>query len=105
MLVVLVLSVWLLVLYLRRFRKRVSVESKEALVILDREFKILNKVLDEQKAMLTNAHKTKKLSAFEEEMFSSLSTSLKNAQARVEKEVVDVEKLVQKGGSKQSNFN
>ncbi len=101
MVVLLVLSVWFLILYLRRFRRRVSVESKEALTILDREFKLLNKILQDQKSKLTNAHKTKKLSAFEEEMFSVLSQSLSSAQDRVEKEVTDVENLVQRAKGKQ----
>ncbi len=96
LLVLLVISFWFLVLYLKRFRRKVSVESKEALAILEREFKNLNQALHEQKEKLTNAHRTKKLSSFEEEMFSSLSLSIKNAQTRVQKEVVDVERLVQK---------
>lgn len=94
MLVLLVLSVWFLVLYMRRFKGRVSVESKEALLILGREFTHLHEVLGAERERLTQAKKTKKLTKTEEEMFGSLENALKSAQSRVEKEVDDVEQLV-----------
>ncbi len=96
LLALLVLSVWFLVIYLRRFRSRVSVESKEAVAMLDREFGNLEQVLRREKELLTNAHKTKKLTKVEEDMFTSLNMTIKSAQMRIMKEVVDVEKLVQK---------
>ncbi len=94
MLVLLGLSVWFLVAYMRRFKGRVSRESKEALMILAREFEHLNEVLRQEQERLTQAKKTKKLSKTEEEMFVSLVSALKSAQTRVEKEVDDVEQLV-----------
>ncbi len=94
MLVLLGLSVWFLVAYMRRFKGRVSRESKEALMILAREFEHLNEVLSQEQERLTQAKKTKKLSKTEEEMFVSLVSALKSAQTRVEKEVDDVEQLV-----------
>jgi Cohesin domain/Bacterial Ig-like domain len=96
LLALLVLSVWFLVIYLKRFRSRVSVESKEAVAMLDREFGNLEQVLRREKELLTNAHKTKKLTKVEEDMFTSLNMTIKSAQMRIMKEVVDVEKLVQK---------
>ncbi len=94
MLVLLVLSMWFLVAYMRRFKGRVSTESQEALVILAREFAHLHEVLGQEQERLTQAKKTKKLSKAEEDMFVSLSGALKGAQTRVEKEVDDVEQLV-----------
>ena len=43
---------------------------------------------------LISSKKTKKLTKTEEEMFASLTKALQGAQARVEKEVDDVEQLV-----------
>lgn len=94
MLVVLGISMWFVLMYLRRFKGRVSVESKEAVVILTREFVHLQEILDAEKERLKQSKKTKKLSLTETEVFDTLSASMKSAQARVEKEVDDVKRLV-----------
>lgn len=94
MLVLLGISLWFLVAYMRRFKGKVSQESKEALLILAREFSHLHEVLGQEQDRITQAKKTKKLTKVEEEMFVSLGNALKSAQSRVEKEVDDVEQLV-----------
>ncbi len=96
MVVLLAISIWFLALYLRRFRKKVSVESKEVEVMLDREFKSLHQVMKIQQQKLADSHKSKKLTKIEEDMFYTLEAALSMAQSKVEKEVIDVERLVQK---------
>lgn len=94
MLVLLVLALWFLFLYVRRFKGRVSVESKEAVVILAREFTHLEEILEAEKVRLTESKRTKKLTQTEMDMFATIASSMKAAQVRVEKEVDDVERLV-----------
>jgi hypothetical protein len=96
LLVLMILSVWYLVIYLRKFRGRVSVESKEAVAMLDREFRTLHQTLLLQQDQIINAHKNKRPTKVEEDMFQILTESLKSAEQRILKEVVDVERLVQK---------
>ena len=94
MLLMLAVSIWFLVIYMRRFKGKVSVESKEATVILNREFTDLHAILNAEQERLLQSKKTKKLTKAEEELFSALTSALRGAQARVEKEVDDVEQLV-----------
>jgi len=94
--IALIFAFWFLVFYLRRLRRKVSVESKEALDILAREFTKLHETLNKEEAKLTDAKRSKKLNKSEEEMFVSMSKALISAQSQVEKEVTDVEKLVRK---------
>jgi hypothetical protein len=96
MVILLVVASWFLLLYFRRFKRRVSVESSEVATILDREFNTLYETLVTQRAVLTESRKAKKLTKAEEDLFAILDNSLKQAQKKVEKEVADVEKLVQK---------
>ncbi len=92
--VLLIVATWFLVLYLRRFRKQVSVESKEVSLILDKEFLNLYSTLEQQKLEIEESRKTKKLTKTEEQMFAVVKMTIQNAQAKIGKEVSDVEKLV-----------
>lgn len=86
---------WYLLIYLRRFRSKVRVESFEALEILKREFTILRQDLESQKAELAATRKTKKLTKGEEHVFEFMGTALNEAEQKVEKEVEDVAALAQ----------
>jgi hypothetical protein len=80
----------------RRFKGRVSIESQEALTILDREFDALRKVIDSEKEKLVASKRSKSLSVGEEGFIGKLEESLTAMQKRVVKEVKDVENLVAK---------
>lgn len=92
--VLLIVATWFLALYLRRFRKRVSIESKEVSLILNKEFSNLYSILEQQKLEVIETRKTKKLTKAEEQMFDVVSMAIHEAQAKVGKEVSDVERLV-----------
>lgn len=94
LLVLLVLLFVWLVIYIRKFRGKVNIESKEALTVLNLEFSKLNNVLDDQINTLVSSKKAKKLSQAEEQVFTSLKEAVKKMQTRVSKEVKDVEDLV-----------
>ncbi len=68
-------AVWL-VFYVRRLRGKVSFETKEALSILEREFTKLQSILESEKAKLTSAKKTKKLTQGELQLFAVLDVSV-----------------------------
>jgi predicted Holliday junction resolvase-like endonuclease len=87
---VLILGVWYLFAYLRRFRKKVKVESTEAHEILVREFSSLQNTLHEQQEQMINSRKTKKLTKAESEMVDTLSEALTNSRLKVEKEIDDI---------------
>jgi hypothetical protein len=92
----LVLGVWYLLLYSLRFRKRVGIESTEALEILHREFSNLQTTLRQQESVLRKTRKTKKLTQAEAVMIEVLDQALQSSQQMVEKEILDVTKLTSK---------
>jgi len=96
MVVLLVLASWFMLLYLRRFRGKVRVESGEAVAIVAKEFANLRSVLAEKQLTLSDSRKTKKLTKTEEGTFAALDEALRLAQSKIEKEVGDVEDLVDK---------
>ncbi len=79
---------------IRSLKKGVSKEAQEALSMLASEFQKLQKELGSQKAQLEGARKTKKLTKAEAALFESLTQALAVSQKRVEKEIGDVEDLV-----------
>jgi hypothetical protein len=89
----LIIGTWYLFVYLRRFRKRVRVESAEALEILHREFSNLQNTLRDQEAALQESRKTKKLTKAESEVIETLDRALQQSQRTVEKEIEDVTAL------------
>ena len=94
MTVLLILGSWFLVLYYRRFKKKVSIESGEVMQVVIREFTELQGLLTKQQLEIGESRKTKKLTKAEEETFTLLTNALQRAQERVEKEVLDVEHLL-----------
>ncbi len=88
-----VFGTWYLWMYFARFRKKVQVESTEALDILHREFTNLQATLREQESHLQSSRKTKKLTKAESEMIEVFDKALQQSQTAVEKEITDVRKL------------
>lgn len=96
MLVLVVFAFWFLVFYLRKLRRRVSKESKEAVEILAQQFTSLHETLEAEETKLAGSKRSKKLNKSEKELFTSLADALVSAQSQVKKEIVDVERLVKK---------
>jgi hypothetical protein len=90
MIFALILGVWYSVVYFRRFRRRVTRESVEALAILRREFTSLEQVLAEEALDMAAARKTGALTKTEQETVDTLALALRTARARVEKEITDI---------------
>jgi Cohesin domain/Bacterial Ig-like domain len=89
---------WYMVMYLRRLRRKIRIESIEALDIIRREFRSLDSELTKQEIALAESRKTKKLTAAEQSMISTIKAALLSSQKKVEKEMLDVAEL-----TKQSN--
>lgn len=96
MTVLLVLAVWFMLLYLRRFRSKVRVESGEVVTMVFKEFASLRAVLAEKQQTLAESRKTKKLTKAEESTFAALNEALQVAESNIQKEALDVEGLVDK---------
>jgi len=96
MTVLLILSIWFLWLYARRFKRKVMLESTEAFTILRQEFSSLHRVLHEQKVSLEGSRKTKKLTKAEAVMLEAFEGALLGSQERVEKEIIDITNLTAK---------
>lgn len=84
---------WYLVLYLRRFRRQIATESKEAITILRREFVALSDILNSFEQEAGTGKRSAKSVKSEMEMIQALRSALSDAERRVEKEVVDVDKI------------
>ncbi|MCA9357229.1 hypothetical protein H6784_00510 [Candidatus Nomurabacteria bacterium] len=95
----LIVGTWYLIAYLGRFRRRVRVESFEALEILHREFSSLQKTLRDQELVMIESRKTKKLTKAESDMIGVLDNALLAAQSKVEKEIEDVTELTRKNSN------
>ena len=89
----LVFGVWYILFVYRRFRGVVGTESSEALSILQREFASLHHTIAEQRQLLTDSRKTKKLTKAEADTLDVFSQSLETSQQAVEKEIRDVTAL------------
>lgn len=92
--VLLILSIWFLFFRLRSLKKGVGKETQEALGILAFEFEKLQTQVRNQKTKLESARKTKKLTKAETELIETLTAALTESQKRVQKEIEDVEDLV-----------
>lgn len=89
-----VIGLWYLIMVIGRMKRSVEREASEAVSILGKEFATLQNELDGHKLALIESRKAKKLTKAEEYVITSLSTSLAAARKRVEKEIEDVENLV-----------
>lgn len=84
---------WYLILYLRRFRRQIVTESKEAITILRREFVALGDILNSFEQEVGSGKRSAKSAKSELEMIQSLRSALSEAEERVEKEVADVDRI------------
>ena len=96
MTLLLALGLWYFILYAKRFRRKVGVESKEALEILHKEFSELQFTLRDQEAVMQKSRKTKKLTKAEADMIEVMDRALQSSQQKVEKEIADITALTNK---------
>jgi len=94
--VVLVALVWFIVIYYHRFKKRISKESSEVTAVLSHEFDAIINLLQQKKLAVAESRKTKKLTKLEEQTFAEIEQAFYDAKVRINKEVVDVDQLVNK---------
>ncbi|MFT7506920.1 MAG: hypothetical protein ACI92I_000056 [Acidimicrobiales bacterium] len=90
-----ILGLWFLFVRLRRLRTGVTRETDEALVMLGAEFEALRKVVRTHSDLLSSSRKTKKLTKAEAVLIEAVEEALQSAQKKVEKEITDVEKIVE----------
>ncbi|MCA9360482.1 hypothetical protein KC730_01165 [Candidatus Kaiserbacteria bacterium] len=93
---ILIAGLWYLILYSRRFRKRVRIESSEALEILRTEFTSLQTTLRKQESIVQKSRRTGKLTKAESDMIQVLDLALQASQRKVEKEIADITELSKK---------
>ncbi len=98
LMVLAVIGCWYVVAYLRRFRRKISTESKEALAMLRKEFGDLRGTVASHETSLVESRKGGKLTKAEADMVSAILAALSEAEARVEKEIADVDRLVRGRG-------
>ena len=96
MTLLLILALWFGIIRFRGMKHRIFTESNEALEIVHREFDNLHNVLREYENGIIESRKTGKMTKNESDMFTEMTNALDQAKSRVEKEVSDVEKIVQK---------
>lgn len=89
-------GLWYFILYAKRFRKKVGIESREALEILHQEFSELQVVLRNQESEMQKSRKTKKLTKAESDMIEVMDKALQSSQQKVEKEIADITELTSK---------
>ena len=95
LLALLLLSFWYLFTKLRKLRIGVGRESREALQILDAEFKSLQKAFTVKAETLALSRKTKKLTKAEALLIEQMQEALTASQKKVAKEITDVENIVE----------
>lgn len=96
LLVLMVVGMWYAIARISRLRRKVALEAGEALDIVQSEFAVLHEALRDGEQELVASKKTKKLSKGEEKLLADFNQSLIDSQARIEKEVTDVTKLVKR---------
>lgn len=96
LLVLMIFGIWYLIIFARRFRRKVRIESYEALSILRQEFADLQSSLHKQETKLQESRRTKKLTKAETGMIEEMSMALQMSEKRVEKEIEDITELAKK---------
>lgn len=84
-----------LFVYLRRLRKKVSVEAEEVLTVLNRQFDELEEELSKRTEVLSKSRKSGKLTLAEADLVRELEEHLLESKVKITKEVADVIGLVQ----------
>jgi hypothetical protein len=87
-------GIWFLLIRFRFFKRGVSREATEAHKMLTSEFSRLTELITAEKNALAESRKTNKLTKAEEDLFSVLERALDTSKKRVQKEISDVESLV-----------
>ena len=90
----LILGLWFTFTKLRRMRIGVTRESEEALQILHKEFQQLHHIMQTEADALASTRKTNKLTKAEASLVDTVQDALDTAKKRVEKEIMDVETIV-----------
>jgi hypothetical protein len=90
----LIFGLWFLLIRMRLLKRGVGREAEEALSMLRSEFASLEEKLENQKEILLSTRKTKKLTKAEADLIETLKEALTTSKKKVEKEIGDVEDLV-----------
>ncbi len=96
MVVFLVLMTWFMIMYYRRYRRKLNTESGEVAAVVINEFARLTTLVQKLKEETAMERKTNKLTKIEERIFSEIETVVSDSKKNIEKEVADVVKLVKK---------
>lgn len=95
LLVLLGAGTWFLFARLRKLRTGVTRETHEALVMLQTEFGKLQQLVQTESDVLSSSRKTKKLTKAEDALIQTIQEAMKNARKNVEKEITDVENIIE----------
>jgi hypothetical protein len=90
----LIVSIWYMIFYLKRLKRRVFKESSESISVIEKEFTQLKESVAEMKLSLANAKRSKQLTEAEKQTIIDFEAKLAESERRVRKEAVDVEKVV-----------
>lgn len=96
MTVFLVMMTWFMILYFRRFKRKLGTESTEVAVAVTEEFSHILVLLKNLKEETAKERKTNKLTKIEEKIFSEMEGAIDASKQKIEKEVSDVVRLTRK---------
>ena len=91
----LILAIVYFISRIQRIRRTVTRETKDALNKLNEEFTKLKKALTAEETKLKKSRKTKKLTKAEAALITNMQETLRTAQQRLEKEVAEVDDIVE----------
>jgi hypothetical protein len=80
---------------LRKITKSVTKETGEAIAIVDREFKGLINIIETEAVNLAKSRKTNKLTKVEDELFTTLKSSLTSSLKKIRQEVSEVDDIIE----------
>ncbi len=89
--------------YVRQFRRRLTIESKEVSAMARQEFATLRKAISQYEVDLLDGRRGGKLTRAESAMLEDFQSLLSTAERRVEKEAADVEHLAEGTSSRTTN--
>ncbi len=97
-LIALCVLTWTVLIYslnrIRTLRRKVLIESDEAVMVLRRQFEHISLLLTEEEQKLAGSRKTLKLTDAEAHLVSSMRSALNDAEQKVVKEVEDVTRII-----------
>ena len=89
------LGVLFFIIRIRKLRKVVGKETKEALAILEKEFKVITKTMLGEQKKLEKSRKTKKLTKAEANLITTMTETLDKSYKDIKKEITDVDDIVE----------